>query len=70
MKPYRPIFIGRTLLFLGLGFRRLHLVPQICAPCTPCAEPRTIQRQRLMFWVVSVFPLGLPAVPWLAPLFC
>lgn len=69
MEPYRPIFIGLTLLFLGLAFRKLYLVPQICAPGMPCADPRTIQRQRLMFWVVAVFLLGLLAVPWLAPLF-
>jgi mercuric ion transport protein len=69
MEPYRPIFIGLTLLFLGLAFRKLYLVPQVCAPGMPCADPRTIQRQRLMFWVVAVFLLGLLAVPWLAPLF-
>lgn len=69
MEPYRPIFIGLTLLFLGLAFRKLYLVPQVCAPGMPCADPRTIQRQRLMFWVVAMFLLGLLAVPWLAPLF-
>jgi mercuric ion transport protein len=63
MEPYRPIFIGLTLLFLGLAFRKLYLVPQVCAPGMPCADPRTIQRQRLMFWVVAVFLLGLLAVP-------
>ena len=69
MEPYRPIFIGLTLLFLGLAFRKLYLVPQVCTPGTPCAVPRTIQRQRLMFWIVSVLLLCLLAVPWLAPLF-
>jgi mercuric ion transport protein len=69
MGPYRPFFIGLTLLFLGLAFRKLYLVPQVCTPGTPCADPRTIQRQRLMFWVIAVFLLGLLAVPWLARLF-
>ena len=27
MDPYRPVFIGLTLLFLGLAFRKLYLVP-------------------------------------------
>src|SRR5437667_5725050 len=53
MEPYRPIFIGLTLLFLGLAFRKLYLVPQVCVPGTPCADPRTIKRQRLTFWIVS-----------------
>lgn len=69
MEPYRPIFIGLTLLFLGLSFRKLYLVPQVCTPGTPCANPRTIQRQRLTFWIVAVLLFGLLAVPWLAPFF-
>lgn len=69
MEPYRPVFIGLTLLFLGLAFRKLHLVQQVCAPGTSCADPRTIRRQRLMFWVVTVFLLALLAIPWFAPLF-
>ena len=69
MAPYRPIFIGLTLLFLGMAFRKLYLVPQVCAPGTPCANPRTLKRQRLTFWVVVALLLALLAVPWLAPLF-
>lgn len=69
MEPYRPFFISLTLLFLGLAYRRLYLVPQVCTPDTPCADPHTCQRQRLTFWIVAVLLLGLLAVPWLAPLF-
>ena len=69
MEPYRPVFIGLTLLFLGLAFRKLYLVPQVCAPGTPYADLRTLKRQRITFWVVAVLLLGLLAVPWLAPLF-
>ena len=68
MEPYRPVLIGLTLLFLGLAFRTLYLVPQVCAPGTPCADPRTIKRQRLIFWIVAVALLGLLAVPLAAPL--
>lgn len=69
MEPYRPVFIGLTLLFLGLAFRKLYLVSQVCAPGRPCADPRTIERQRLTFWIVAMLLLGLLAVPWLAVLF-
>ena len=69
MEPYRPIFMGLTLLFLGLAFRQLYLVPQVCAPDTPCADPRTLKRQRLTFWIVATLLFGLLAVPWFAPLF-
>lgn len=69
MEPYRPFLIGLTLLFLGLAFRWLYLVPKVCTPGTPCADPSARQRQRLTFWIVAVLLLGLLAVPWLAPLF-
>jgi len=68
-EPYRPLFIGLTLLFLALAFRKLYLVPQECAPGTSCADPRATRRQRLVFWSVAVLLLGLLAVPWFAPLF-
>lgn len=69
MEPYRPFFIGLTLLFLGLAFRKLYRMPQVCMPRAPCANPRALQRQRLTFWIVAVLVLGLLAVPWLAPFF-
>ena len=35
IEPFRPYLIGLTLLFLGLAFRRLYLVPQPCAQVQP-----------------------------------
>jgi mercuric ion transport protein len=69
LEPYRPLFVGLTLLFLGLAFRRLFLSPPVCAPGAACADARIAQRQRLTFWITAVPSLGLLAVPWFAPLF-
>src|SRR5258708_15442214 len=69
LEPYRPIFIGLTLLFLGFAFYRLYLVRPACSPESACANPRTLKRQRLGFWIVTVLVLSLIAVPWFAPLF-
>lgn len=69
LEPVRPFFIGATLLFVALAFRRLYLVPQVCEPGSPCADLRTVRRQRLMFWIVVVVLASLLAVPWMAPLF-
>jgi len=69
LEPYRPIFVGLTLVFLGLAYRRLYLLPQACAPGTPCADSGTNSRQRLTFWWVAASLLALLAVPWFAPLF-
>ena len=69
LEPLRPVFIGLTLLFVGLAFRGLYRAPQVCAPGTPCADPRTIKRQRVLFWIITALLLALLAIPWLAPLF-
>lgn len=68
-EPYRPLFIGLTLIFLALAFRKLYLVPQGCAPGESCADPQTRRRQRVVFWFVVVLLVGLLAVPWFVPLF-
>jgi len=68
LEPLRPYFIGLTLLFLGLGFRRLYLVPSSCAPGSHCNE-RILKNQRLLFWITTALLLGLLATPWLLPLF-
>ena len=69
LEPARPFFVGATLLFVTLAFRRLYLVPQVCEPGSPSADPRTVRRQRLMFWIVTVVLASLLAVPWMAPIF-
>jgi len=69
LDPYRPIFIGGTLLFLGLAFRNLYLVPPTCEPGAACADPKTTRNQRILFWLVSAILLPLLAFPWYAPLF-
>lgn len=69
LEPYRPIFIGAMLVFIGLAFRQLYIVPARCAPKEACANPRLQRRQRQIFWVVVVGLAGLIAFPWYASLF-
>ena len=69
MEPFRPWFIGLILPFLVLAFRKLYLVPRVCAPGAACADPRVIRRQRITFWIVTTILLVLLAAPWFAPLF-
>ena len=68
LAPYRPIFIGLTLVSLALAFRKLYLLPRACDPGTHCAEPAVLRRQRIVFWTVSVILAALIAFPWYAPL--
>ena len=69
LEPYRPIFMGLTFVLLGLAYRRLYQVQQVCTPDAVCADPRVLRRQRSLFWIVTVLLLGLLAIPWLVPLF-
>lgn len=64
LEPYRPVFIGITLVFLVLAFRKLYLVPQRCAPGDVCAVPAIQRRQRLLFWGVTVILLVLLTFPY------
>ena len=67
-EPFRPYFIGLTLLFLCLAFRKLYLVKPACATGDACAEKRVLTRQRLIFWFATVCLLLLVAFPWYASL--
>jgi mercuric ion transport protein len=40
LEPYRPIFVGLTLLFLGFAFYCLYLARPACSPESACANPR------------------------------
>jgi mercuric ion transport protein len=68
LEPYRPIFIGVMVIFMGLAFRQLYIVPARCAPGEACAHPRLQRRQRQIFWVVVAGLTALIAFPWYAPL--
>lgn len=67
LEPYRPIFIGAMLVFLGLAFRKLYLVPEACEPGKVCANPVTRRSQRIVFWAVAAILGLLVAFPWYAP---
>lgn len=69
LEPYRPIFIGLTVLFLGLAFRKLYVVPQSCAVDDNCIADRTRRMQRILFWVFVPLSLASIASPWILPLF-
>jgi len=69
LEPYRPYFLAITLIFLFFAFRQLYLKPQVCESGKPCADPKVIRTQRIIFWVVTVLLILLMAFPWYAPLF-
>lgn len=69
LEPYRPIFIGITLVFLFLAFRKLYLIPRQCAPDEACAVPTTLRNQRIIFWIVTILLIALLAFPYYGTVF-
>ena len=69
MATVRPFFFIITLIFIGLGYRKLYLIPENCEEGQACAVPEVKQRQRMLFWLGSVLILLLLTFPWYAPYF-
>lgn len=69
MEPVRPFFIILTLIFIGLGYRKLYLMPYRCEAGEICTTSDNQRRQQLLFWLGAAFILILLAFPWLAPFF-
>ncbi|HEU0202895.1 MAG TPA: mercuric transporter MerT family protein [Burkholderiaceae bacterium] len=68
LEPLQPLFIGLTLLFLGVTFHRLYIRPRRCAADEACAPPAVLRRQRALFWLVSVAAAAMVAFPFYASL--
>ena len=71
LEPYRPMFIGVALVFMGLAWRRIYRAPTAteCEPGSLCAVPQTHRAYRVTFWLVSALVLLALGFPYLAPLF-
>ena len=69
LEPYRPVFIGLTLLFLFLSFRKLYLIPQACSPGDSCALPATQRNQRIIFWMVTTILILVLTFPYYGTVF-
>lgn len=69
LTPYRPIFVGITLVFLFLAFRKLYILPRQCAPEDACAIPSTLRNQRIIFWLVSIVLIALLTFPYYGVIF-
>ena len=69
LEAYQPIFLSAAAAFFGFAFYRLYRNPEACAPGEACAISVVHQRQRIIFWVVTLIAAALMAFPLYAPLF-
>lgn len=69
MQSVRPLFLILTLVFIALGFRKLYLIPGNCETGKACSSEPVRRNQRVIFWIGTVFLIGLLTFPWYAPIF-
>jgi mercuric ion transport protein len=68
MEKYRPIWTAATLVFLGLAYVRAYRKrkEEACAPGASCPTDAG-RRNKVLFWIVTAFVLGLLALPYAIP---
>lgn len=70
LEPYKPIFAGVALVFIGLGFRQVHFRPKpVCAEGSYCARPESTRVTKTVLWLAALLVvLALTVNRW-APIF-
>lgn len=64
--PYRPAFIGLTVLLLGIGFYLAYRKPESarCAPGEMCTQENQRGRNRAWLWIIASLALVLVLAPY------
>lgn len=70
LEPYKPWFAGATLVFLGLGFRKVYFRPKrACEDGSYCARPESALITKSALWIATVLVILAMTIEWWAPLF-
>jgi len=69
LQAWSPIFAALATLAFGFAAYKLFYVPKVCAPGTPCADPRTLRNQRIVFALAVPLVAALLAFPLYAKWF-
>lgn len=69
MQAWSPVFAVLAALAFGFAAYRLFYVPRACAPGTPCADPRTLRNQRIVFAIAVPLVAALLSFPLYASWF-
>lgn len=69
LEPYRPLFIGASLIALFLAWRRIFRPISACKPGTVCVLPRVRRNYQIVFWVVVALVLVALGFPYVMPFF-
>ena len=70
LEPFKPIFAGVALVFIGLGFRQVYFKPKVaCEDGSYCARPESALITKSALWLSTVLIVLALTINWWAPLF-
>lgn len=69
LEPYRPIFIGTSLVAMFFAARQIFRPIQACKPGAVCAVSQVGTIYRIIFWMVTAWVLVALGIPYAMPFF-
>jgi len=70
LEPYKPVFLGVALVFIGLGFRQVYFKPKpACEDGSYCARPERAIVTKTALWVATLVVVLAASIDRWAPLF-
>lgn len=70
LEPYKPLFAGVALVFIGLGFRQVYFKAKpVCVDGSYCARPQSPLITKTALWLATGLVLLALTINWWAPLF-
>ena len=70
LEPYKPIFAGVALVFIGLGFRQVYFKARpACEEGAYCARPQSTLITQTALWLSTILIALTLTIDWLAPIF-
>ena len=68
LEPYKPIFAGVALVFIGLGFRQVYFKAKpACEDGSYCARPESALITKSALWLSTVLVVLALTINWWAP---
>lgn len=70
LEPYKPVFLGVAIVFIGLGFHQVYFKPKpACEEGSYCAKPESALVTKTALWVATLLVVLAGSIDWWAPLF-
>jgi mercuric ion transport protein len=70
LEPYKPLFAGIALVFIGLGFRQVYFrATPACEDGAYCTRPESAFATKSALWFATALVVLALTINWWAPLF-